>query len=69
MNLKLFVWENVLPDYSGSAIFALAADVEAARLLVLKDKKDWQQKSLSLAMAGEPKAFVEPVGFIIGSIE
>lgn len=30
-NLKLFVWENVLCDYTCGVMFALAKDVESAR--------------------------------------
>jgi len=34
--LKLFVWENVLTDYTSGVMFALAANVEDARKQILK---------------------------------
>ena len=37
IELKLFVWEDVLCDYSCGVMFALAPDVETARKMILKE--------------------------------
>ena len=34
--LKLFVWENVLRDYTSGVMFALAPNVDTARKMLLK---------------------------------
>jgi hypothetical protein len=39
-NLKLFVWEGVLRDYSSGVMFALATDVETARKLIIEKEGD-----------------------------
>lgn len=46
--LKLYVWENVLCDYSCGVMFALAHDVDEARREVIKsfrcsDRDDFEQ--------------------------
>jgi hypothetical protein len=37
-NLKLFVWQNVLTDYTDGVMFALAPDVESAKAAILKNQ-------------------------------
>lgn len=61
MGLKLWVWEEVLTDYSDGAMWALASSAEEAREVVLKAYPHVRQGDL----AKEPKAYDEPVGFAI----
>lgn len=60
--MKLFVWEDVLIDYTGGVMFALADSVEEARAAILKEndfstvREDLQQ---------EPKVYETVVGFAV----
>jgi hypothetical protein len=60
-NLKLFVWEGVLTDFSSGIMFALATDVEMARAEVLKACDYVIEEDL----AREPTAYEVPVGFAV----
>ena len=60
-NLKLFVWEGVLTDWSSGIMFALATDVEAARAEVLKVCNYVPEEDL----AQEPTVYEVPIGFAV----
>lgn len=71
--LKLFVWEDVLTDWSSGIIFALAPDVDTARRLAaikymeeggeyykkfpLEDTVVWKQTSKPPLVITEPEGF------------
>ena len=61
--MKLFVWEDVLSDYTSGAMFAVARSVEEAREAVLRADPDVRKREL----AGEPRVFdmSEAVGFAV----
>ena len=61
MKLKLFVWTEVLCDYSCGVMFALAPDVETARKLILASR-DWMDED---ELKQEPDVYTEPVGFAV----
>jgi len=60
--MKLYVWENVLTDYTSGIMFALANSVEEARGLILA-KGDYPQVFEDLDP--EPKVYDTPVGYQI----
>jgi len=58
-NLKLFLWEDVLCDYTCGVIFALAETLDEAKELVNKESDynvDW-------AMKKEPRIIENKFGF------
>ena len=59
--LKLYVWENVLTDYTSGVMFALATSADEARSLILK-KRDYVPPS---DLAQEPKCIETPEGFAV----
>lgn len=58
--MKLFVWHNVLTDWTDGVMFAYANNVEEARKMILLDcsyvGKDLDQ---------EPSVYENPVGFAV----
>lgn len=60
-NLKLFVWEGVLTDWSSGIMFALATDVEEARAEILKGC-DYLPEG---CLAQEPTVYEIPIGFAV----
>ena len=58
--MKLFVWHDVLTDYSDGVMFAYANNVEEARKMVLQDC-DYVGSELN----NEPTIYVKPIGFAI----
>lgn len=58
--MKLFVWHNVLTDWTDGVMFAYANNVEEARKMVLQDcgyvGKDLDQ---------EPSVYTKPAGFAV----
>ena len=69
-NLKLFVWEDVLSDYTSGVMFALAKDVEQARKVILdKYKKKYGllhfEKTLQRDFASQPRVIDKAEGFYI----
>ena len=56
--MKLFVWHNVLTDWSDGVMFAYANNVEEARKMVLEDC-DYVGAELDQ----EPTVYEKPVGF------
>ena len=59
--LKLYVWENVLRDYTSGMMCALATSPDHARKLLLK-KCDYIPPE---QLAQEPKAVSRPEGFVV----
>ena len=65
--MKLYVWEEVLCDWTDGIIFALANNVDEARELVMDkyvDQDDnWEENTLRFSMQDEPKVYDSPAGF------
>lgn len=59
--LQLFVWVNVLSDYSDGIMFALAHDVEEARKAIIASAGG----SVAHDLAKEPEVFDNVVGFAV----
>lgn len=59
--LKLYVWEDVLTDYTSGVMFALATSVDEARNLILK-KWDYVPRD---DLAREPRCIEAPEGFAV----
>ena len=57
--LKLYVWEDVLCDWTCGIMFALAYDVRQARKLIREKRSGFSSKGLDLApqVIKAPKAF------------
>ena len=60
-DLKLFVWEDVLRDYTSGIMFALAPDVETARKMLLEHTYYIPDDDLSQ----EPKVYTSPVAIAL----
>ncbi len=58
--LKLFVWEEVLTDWSDGIMFALAENVEQAREEILK-----KGSVIDVDLAKEPDVYETPIGFAV----
>jgi hypothetical protein len=63
MTLKLYVWEDVLCDYTCGVMFALAESVEQARE-VIRAEAGYPSVSVNDGLKQEPKVCDTPVGFI-----
>lgn len=63
--LKLYIWKDVLSDYTDGVIFALATDADSARKIVLKNAKDWEIRSFKAAMSTKPEVHTKPYGFAV----
>lgn len=59
--LRLFVWEDVLCDYTCGIAFALAYDVDEARRLVVASDR----YATASDIEAEPKVYDAPVGYAI----
>lgn len=59
--MKLFVWEDVLYDYTPGVMFALAEDVEQARKLILAHTPYVIEEDL----AKEPAVYDTPYGLAV----
>jgi len=57
--LKLFVWEDVLTDYTSGVMFALAYDVAGARKTILKKMGYKEHPELNI----KPKIVSKTAGF------
>lgn len=60
--LKLFVWEDVLCDYTCGIMFALAPDVETARKILLEKEDSNLIKSELMA---DPDVIETEEGFVV----
>ena len=58
--LKLFVWENVLTDYTEGIMFALAENADEARRLI-SEKMEYDSCELKI----EPREISEKEGFYV----
>lgn len=63
--LKLYIWKNVLGDYTEGVVFALATDADSARKIVLKGAKDWEKRNLKAAMSTKPEVHAKSYGFAV----
>jgi hypothetical protein len=76
--LRLYVWENVLADYTSGIAFALASSVDEARQLAYANLRKgmsptWGTYQEELAkgdgaaqeLSAEPQVFDSPAGFAI----
>jgi len=61
--LKLFVWEDVLCDYTSGIMFALAYDVEGARKSILS-KMDYDSTTVKNDLTKEPLVITKVEGFM-----
>ncbi len=59
--LKLYVWEDVLTDYTSGVMFALATSADEARSLILKTCNCVPSNDL----AQEPTCIETPQGFAV----
>lgn len=57
--LKLFVWQDVLRDYTAGIVFALAENADKARKLV----RDVHGEYVESEISREPEVFDSPVAF------
>lgn len=63
LKLKLFVWTEVLTDYTNGIIFTLAKNVEEAREIIERDKEDWH--NVSEIYEKEPEIVSSAKGFVL----
>jgi hypothetical protein len=61
--LKLFVWRNVLTDWTDGIMFALAEDVGQARKMIELAKDDWE--NTREIYEKEPEIVDRPKGFLL----
>jgi len=62
--LSLYVWENVLCDYTCGVMFALAHDAEEARQLIRATEiGSWGAADADLGKS--PEVITEPMGFAV----
>lgn len=67
-DLKLFVWEDVLTDYTSGIAFALAENVEEARKIIFdrfEKEESYLSDTLKSDLASEPKVIDNKEGFYI----
>jgi hypothetical protein len=60
--LKLYVWENVLRDYTPGIMFAMAHTVHEARKIILTK---YDMLSMKSELAQKPQAISKPDGFAL----
>lgn len=60
--LRLFVWTDVLTNYSGGVMFALAHTVEEAQQVIKRDRKDWVD--VHEIYENPPEIVTSPKGFL-----
>jgi FtsZ-interacting cell division protein YlmF len=61
--LWLYVWNEVLVDYTSGVMFALAGSAEEARELIRAQYPD--SASVRRDLAEAPEEYAEPVGFAV----
>lgn len=59
--MKLFVWHNVLEDYTAGVMFAYANDADEARKMVLEDCSYVNKDELDQ----NPSVYENPIGFAV----
>jgi len=60
--LKLFVWRDVLCDYTCGLIAAIAHDEDEARDTIMGNAMQWEWEELSRAMDEPPEIYDTPYG-------
>lgn len=64
--LKLYIWKDVLEDYTSGIIFAMAYTLAQARKVVVDNADDWARESVASAVMGDkPEVHETPYGFYI----
>ena len=63
--MRLYVWEDVLCDYTCGAVFALAHNVDEARKVVLEKCGVYGDEAIRRAMSTEPTECNKPEGFFV----
>ena len=63
--LKLFLWREVLCDYTDGVMFAIAETVDEARELIIKDYHANSIDDLP-ELRLEPEIITSPMGFALG---
>jgi hypothetical protein len=61
--MKLFLWEDVLTDYTSGVIFAFAETADEARDIIKKDVNCCS--SVLKEIKALPQIITEPMGFIL----
>ena len=61
--LKLFVWHDVLADWTYGIMFSFAKDVEQARKMIELAKEYWE--NTQEIYEKEPEIVDEPKGFLL----
>lgn len=67
--MKLYIWHEVLCDYTCGIAFATAKSLAEARDAVIRSAKgDWRIESYARAVSGEPEVIEldKPFGHAIG---
>lgn len=65
MKLKLFVWKDVLCQWTCGVVFALAENEEQARQLAIDSCEEWEKASLIYATSETPLVYDTPGGFYV----
>jgi len=68
--MKLFVWKDVLRDYTSGMMFAVAHDLEEAKAELLRQLSDYEDYDIRADLAKEVQVIdlegrTEPVAFYI----
>jgi hypothetical protein len=61
--IKLYVWEEVLVDYTDGVMFALATSADEARQIIMEESGGLP--SVELDLEQEPKEYTDKVGFFL----
>lgn len=61
--MKMFVWRDVLIDYTSGIAVALANDEDEARKVIIRDAEDYEKKTLAGDIIGPPdEIYDKPTG-------
>lgn len=60
--VRLFVWRDVLRDYTSGIIAAIATDADEAREAVVAGAEDWEKATLYAEMGEPPEVHDAPFG-------
>lgn len=59
---KLYVWREVLRDYTAGIAVAAATNPSEAREILLRAGEDWEAKSLAGDLVAAPEVYDLPAG-------
>jgi hypothetical protein len=63
---RLYVWTDILCDYTCGVAFALASSVEEARQVILdRAEQGWQRDYYADAIKGDPDVYDTPFGYVV----